>query len=200
MKVRLIGDLHGDMYAYSQIISDCDRSIQVGDFGMGFIRSVPDVDPNKHEFIRGNHDSPDLCKMSAAWIPDGTIRNDVMFVGGAWSIDWAYRTPGLSWWDDEECSPAQLEHFIEKYIEVKPRVMITHECPDCIADVMCQDVQWKKFPFPSRTRDAFQIMWEHHQPDLWFFGHWHLSWQKKVGNTHFVCLNINEYVDIELDI
>ncbi|AGR47928.1 metallophosphoesterase [Sinorhizobium phage phiM7] len=199
-KIRLIGDLHGDMNAYLNIISDCDRSIQVGDFGIGFIRSLPVVDPNKHEFIRGNHDDPSACKRQAAYIPDGTIRNDVMFVGGAYSIDWAYRTPGLSWWDDEECSPEQLESFIEKYIEAKPRVMITHETPDCVADVMCSDMNWKKYPLPSRTRDAFDVMFKAHKPKLWVAGHWHLPWQKHVHGTHFVVLNINEYIDVDLDI
>lgn len=197
-KVRLVGDTHGDPH-YLNIIADCEYSIQVGDFGQGFINFNPAV-PNKHEYIRGNHDNPSICKQDAAWIPDGTIKNDVMFVGGAWSIDWAYRVPGLSWWDDEECSEAQLEHFIEKYIDVKPRVMITHECPDIIANVMCHEVNWKKFPFPSRTRDAFDRMLLLHQPEEWYFGHWHLPWQGVYAGTKFRCLDINEYVDVDLDI
>lgn len=198
-RTRLIGDLHGNMQAYHDIIHDCDRSIQVGDFGIGFIGHVPNFGPH-HEFIRGNHDDPGACMMEPNFIPDGTIRNDVMFIGGAFSIDWAYRTEGVSWWADEECSNEQLHHFVATYEEVKPRVMITHECPESITAIMCADVRWKKYDLPSRTRDCFQEMYEIHQPDLWVFGHWHLSWRKRIGNTDFVCLNINEYLDVELDI
>lgn len=194
---RLIGDIHGDMQAYSNIISGCDRSIQVGDFGQGFITHSLAV-PGKHEYIRGNHDDPFRCKMDAAWIPDGTIENDVMFVGGAWSIDWAYRIPGLTWWEDEECSVAALQHFIDKYLEVRPRVMITHECPDNIAGIMCSSLGKTKYDIPSRTRDAFEIMWNHHKPEYWIFGHWHVDWRKEIEGTQFVCLDINEYMDIEL--
>lgn len=194
---RLIGDIHGDVQAYSQIISNCERSIQVGDFGQGWLTFNPAV-PNKHEYIRGNHDNPNLCKMDAAWIPDGTVKNDVMFVGGAWSIDWAYRTPGLSWWEDEECSHVQLEHFIDKYTEVKPRVMITHECPDSIAGIMCASLGKTKYDMPSRTRDAFDIMFHLHKPEYWIFGHWHNDWQKEIEGTRFICLDINDYIDLEI--
>ena len=196
-QVRLIGDIHGDIQTYADIISDCERSIQVGDFGIGFIRRPLDFGM-KHEFIRGNHDDPEACKRIANFIPDGTIRNDVMFVGGAYSIDWAYRTEGISWWSGEECSTEQLNHFVATYDEVQPKAMITHELPDKIADIMCIDMGWKKYDLPSRTRDAFQAMYELHQPDYWIAGHWHLSWRKKVGNTEFIVLNINEYMDIDL--
>lgn len=200
--VRLIGDIHGDMRMYLRIISGAERSIQVGDFGIGFVPNpIEEYDTIKHEFIRGNHDYPYGCKTwEPNYIPDGTIRNDVMFIGGAYSIDWAYRVPGRTWWDDEECSVEQLNHFIDLYEKVKPRVMITHEMPEKVVDIMCADVGWKKFDLPSRTRDAFQTMFEIHQPEEWYFGHWHLPWQGGVNGTWFRCLNINEYVDVELDI
>jgi hypothetical protein len=201
-KFRLIGDVHGDMGAYLAIIDGCERSIQVGDFGIGFVPNPIDLyDINKHEFIRGNHDYPEGCKYwEPNYIQDGTVRNDVMFVGGAYSIDWAYRTPGRSWWDDEECSVEQLQHFIDVYTDVNPRVMICHECPESIAGIMCGDLGLKKYDLPSRTRDALQVMFEIHQPEQFWFGHWHKSWGKNINGTNFRCLNINEYADVELDI
>lgn len=199
MKTRLIGDIHGDMYRYLSIIDDCEQSIQVGDFGIGFTENpVSMYDVSRHRFIRGNHDFPNGCLREPNFIRDGTVENDVMFIGGAFSIDWQWRTEGLSWWSDEECSIKQLEHFIEHYSDVKPRVMITHECPDMIADLMCRDMEWNKYDIPSRTRDAFDVMWKIHKPELWVYGHWHLSWHKFVEGTEFVCLNCNETMDVEL--
>jgi hypothetical protein len=200
--VRLIGDIHGNMDKYLSIIEGCDRSIQVGDFGIGFVSNPVDhYDTKKHEFIRGNHDYPFGCKMyEPNFIHDGFIKNDVMFVGGAWSIDWAYRIPGRTWWDDEECSVNELQRFIDVYDMVRPRVMITHECPDSVADIMCKDMNWRKYDYPSRTRSAFDAMLEIHRPEEWYFGHWHLTWQKEIGGTKFRCLNEFEYTDVELAI
>ena len=98
MKTRIIGDIHGHIGPYINLLVDCDASIQVGDFGYGFInepaeRLVSDIhESGDHKFIRGNHDDPAKCKVAPGWIQDGLVRNDVMFIGGAWSIDWHLRT------------------------------------------------------------------------------------------------------------
>lgn len=201
MKTRIIGDVHGDMGTYLAIIKGVESSIQVGDFGIGFIVNPVDFyDTQKHHFIRGNHDYPHGCReWEPNYIPDGTVRDNVMFVGGAYSIDWQFRTPGRSWWSDEECSQAQFDHFIEVYSQVKPDVMITHELPDMIADVLCRDFNKPKFSDGSITRDAFDAMFKIHQPKFWFAGHWHVAWEKNIMGTNFRVLDINEYVDFDFE-
>lgn len=37
MKIRFIGDVHCKWSKYEKLIKGCDRSVQVGDFGVGFI-------------------------------------------------------------------------------------------------------------------------------------------------------------------
>lgn len=66
--IRFIGDVHGSPKAYRRAVGDAERSIQVGDFGLGFVR-MPQLGPG-HRFIRGNHDCPDLCRERPDWIAD----------------------------------------------------------------------------------------------------------------------------------
>lgn len=206
--VRLIGDVHGKMDQYAQVIKDCDRSVQVGDMGVGFptrvpgLRSGPPVDAMQlgdHRFIRGNHDSPGDCRLYPQFIEDGTVEDRVMYIGGAFSIDYMYRMEGVSWWRDEELSYAELQVLVDKYQEVKPDVMITHECPEIISTEMCRRVGWKKFDSKSRTRDAFETMWLNHKPKLWIAGHWHLSFDADIMGTRFIILNELEWVDVNIE-
>lgn len=215
---RIIGDIHGKTYDYQmhclkQGIRHSSepvpqRSIQVGDFGIGFAgaywhEAINDwmKDNPSHRFIRGNHDDPELCKTMSGYIEDGYCENDVMFVGGAWSIDFAYRTPMVDWWPGEEISAQRLEEIIEQYVQLKPRVMITHDCPTSIA--------WEMFisrgdslggakQIKTRTGEALQAMWEIHQPEHWIFGHWHNTRDLTLNGTRFQCLGELDFIDIEL--
>lgn len=196
-----IGDVHGKYGPYKRIIKNCSNSIQVGDMGVGFLRKTGymagesfenpphyRMQPGGHRFIRGNHDNPSTCRRHSQWIPDGTIEGDVMFVGGAVSVDKAWRTEGYDWWADEELSTPELYAIVDKYIEARPRVMVTHDCPEDFATTMCAMSGRQKLDFPSRSRQAFQSMWSAHSPELWIFGHWHFSFDQVANGTRFVCL------------
>lgn len=207
MTTRLIGDIHGDLKSYKFINGLHRSSIQLGDFGIGFHDQFWHDSVNRyhentnHRFIRGNHDFPEKCKKEmSGYIQDGTIEDDIMFVGGAMSIDAHLRTPGLSWWEDEELSYRELSIFIDLFSKVKPRVMITHDCPSSVAyDMFIATGRTYSFKQEfSRTADALQQMFNAHQPDFWFFGHWHYSSVKTIGNTTFVCLGICDDLDVRL--
>ena len=212
---RLIGDIHGQMSEY--MVYGIDNfegpTIQIGDFGIGFGQSDywherinTHMSDGTHRFIRGNHDNPAKCKEMVGWIPDGRVENDVMFIGGAWSIDnpdappgWYKRIAEYDWWDDEQCSDEQFEQMLDVYSAVKPRVMITHDCPHTIAGHMFWDTGFLNGPrYPTRTGDFLQKLFEIHQPDEWYFGHWHKSMQYKHGRTMFQCIGIYDFVDVEL--
>lgn len=212
---RLIGDIHGQFNDYkTYVIQDFKGpTIQVGDFGIGFGSSQWHDTVNQyhadgtHRFIRGNHDHPSKCKQDmVGYIPDGTVENDVMFIGGAWSIDnpnappgWYKRTKGFDWWPDEECSNEEFNQFFETYIVTKPRVMITHTCPTSIAHEMFWETGLLRGPeYPTITESWFDAMWKAHQPEEWYFGHWHYNLVHRKGNTKFRCIDINDYVDVEL--
>jgi len=212
---RLIGDIHGAIYEYKSYAIDKFEgpTIQLGDFGIGFgqgdywLESIEQFHAaGNHRFIRGNHDHPALCKTLASYIPDGRVENDVMYVGGAWSIDnptpppgWRPRTKDYDWWEDEECSEQDFERLFDIYVTVKPRVMITHDCPHDIATAMFWDSGILHGPrYATRTSTALQRMFNAHQPDQWYFGHWHHSSSLRCGNTQFRCLGILDHIDVDL--
>ncbi len=214
--VRIVGDIHGKIYDYRsyalvtgvrgrQIVQP-EYSVQVGDFGIGFFSPFwhdKEVEWQKqhpqHRFIRGNHDDPALCKTMPGYIEDGTVEGDVMFVGGAWSIDYDWRTPGIDWWPDEELSYEELDKLITKFGQVKPRVMITHDCPT--------EVAWEMFlskglglgdnkQIKTRTGEALQAMFDIHKPELWVYGHWHNTRRANIKGTVFQCLGELDFIDV----
>jgi hypothetical protein len=200
-KTRLIGDVHGAMDRYLRIIEGAEQSVQVGDFGIGF-RANPThlYDYKKHLFIRGNHDWPQGCAAEVNWIPDGSITvipdtsDSVMYAGGAWSIDWAYRTEHVSWWRDEELSQHALDKIVEDYDRARPKVMVTHEMPQSVVT----EFGIKIFDVPSRTRDAFDRMLAIHRPSLWVGGHWHLPFDRVIYGTRFMVLDCDSWIDLDL--
>jgi hypothetical protein len=156
----------------------------------------------QHRFIRGNHDNPEKCKKEMiGYIPDGTIENDVMFIGGAWSIDHDYRTPGIDWWRDEECSNDELEQFKLIYEINRPRVMITHDGPTLAAYYMFLRGGKRTYGgnnlILTRTGEFLQSLFEIHQPEEWYFGHWHHSVQMNINGTKFTCLGILDSLEVE---
>lgn len=208
--LRVIGDVHGKFKPYRNIIRDVPFSIQAGDMGVGFrgyrhgelvhLTNPPydAMSEGHHLFIRGNHDNPEVCKRQRYWIPDGTVVDGIFCLGGAVSIDRAYRTEGLDWWPDEELSYAELERMIDEYAAIKPEVVITHDCPSSIANEILAAFNMRKIEDGSRTRVALEQMLAAHQPREWYFGHWHVSLSFVRGRTKFQCLNELEYVDVEI--
>lgn len=205
-KIRFIGDIHGKYLPYLTLIEDVENSIQIGDFGLGFgSRGEPSyVDslfkdyPGDHRYIRGNHDSPSHCKQSTRWIPDGTVEGNIMFIGGAASIDQAWRTEGKDWWADEELSIHRLHDMLNLYEMIKPEILVTHDCPEFLAnEVMIPLVNGIK-NFPSRTRDALDAMHHVHKPKIHLFGHWHYPLDIDYNGTRFICIPELSYIDLEV--
>lgn len=206
---RIVGDIHGDVDGYRRFalqmrtLGEAERSVQVGDYGMGFynprwnkFQSEWQANHPTHRFIRGNHDDPALCKTMPNYIADGTVEDDKMFIGGAWSIDHASRIEGKTWWADEELSINELNTMIDIYRTAKPRVMFTHDCPTSISYDMFN--LHMRTQFKTRTAEALQAMWEYHQPEMWFFGHWHETKDITLNGTKFQCLGCLEYMDVDI--
>jgi predicted phosphodiesterase len=197
--MRFIGDVHGKHKKYLQLIEEVDCSIQVGDMGVGFIK-IPVIDP-KHRFIRGNHDNPNTCKRHPNWIKDGSFEDEmnIFCLGGAWSIDWEYRqnyekaTGKKIWWPNEECSVPQLQKIIDYYEECKPEIMVSHDCPLIMAKELNSSHSWDK----SKTRQALNVMFEIHKPDVWIFGHHHINMTRDIKGTRFIALDELSCVDME---
>ncbi len=208
--IRFVGDIHGNYMPYLNAIDGVEKSVQVGDFGLGFgtkgdaefVDSVIiDPMPGNHRFIRGNHDSPEECKLSRHWIPDGTFEDGIFYLGGAASIDQMYRTEGVSWWRDEELSDSELELIVEKWADLKPKILVAHETSEQFARNHMMPAVNSTLNFMSRTRLAIDRMYAAHRPETHIFGHWHHSvdMYDEYNWVRMICLGINEWKDIQID-
>ena len=192
MKTRFIGDIHGKIGEYLALTDSCEQSVQVGDFGYGFI-DIPEIPP-QHRFIRGNHDNPSLVKQSPNWIPDGTREGNILYIGGAWSIDQSYRIEGKSWWVDEQCSYEELDRFLTEAYSNPPQIVVSHDCPGLAVPYL-----FGKESIQTRTGQALSALWQMYKPKLWLHGHWHNDIVKEINGTRFICLNELSYIDIDLE-
>lgn len=197
MLIRFIGDIHGNFDQYLDILSGCDQSVQVGDFGIGFGLEVPYFGI-QHRFIRGNHDNPAKCKVHPNWIRDGHYDDSLrmMFLGGGYSVDRHLRVEGRDWWPDEEMRLSEYYELLIKYEEEKPRVMVTHDCPE-IEELMLPLIGANSL-ITTRTGQVFRSMWHAHQPDIWVFGHYHKSLDMFIGNTRFICVDQMQFKDLDI--
>jgi uncharacterized protein YutD len=201
----LISDVHGQFHAYKSIIkrTGAKKSLQLGDFGLGFDPYVDDIDMSgfegTHLFIRGNHDNPAVCRKSKIYAGDfGVLHGEfidglfdkLFFISGAWSIDQAYRTENVSWWKDEQLSQEELSNAVNLHLEEKPDIMCSHDCPTFILQKLHHQI------IPTRTSQAMDVMFLNHKPSYWFFAHHHVSWRMNIEGCTFVCLNELECLDI----
>lgn len=230
-----IGDVHGKIKEYRRIIRSLPagaKSLQLGDMGIGFkgVHLFPggsmDYRNRKHLFIRGNHDDPAKCRKHLCYAGDyGYLSDEKLFyLGGAWSIDHAWRIPGVSWWPDEELNLEELNKAAQLYMESKPEIVATHEAPSKAAMIMLssliiapahepcptdqgiavkqEDYQYYKEKLGcvnTRTSRVLQQMFEAWQPKYWLFGHYHARRCFLLGRTEFNCLGELDVLEINLN-
>lgn len=203
MILYFIGDVHGKLSFYENITEKLTDgcSIQLGDMGLGFpnSRGLP-VLSKRHTFIRGNHDNPDTCRAHDNYLGDygvATFGGEIsdlsdsttFFLSGAFSIDAAWRTLGRDLWIDEQLNMQQLAAAQELYEINKPAIVVTHDAPKDIADILVNKVLLRKTGSqPNITSMALQNMFNAHKPSVWFFGHHHMFFDQVVKGTRFICL------------
>lgn len=204
MTLRLIGDVHGQHQAINNILQSCHRydlTIQLGDFGAGFGAEayLPLISHEKFRVLHGNHDNPQIL----ARYPHDLGRygifdvggKKIFFVSGAWSIDYQWRTPGVSWWSDEELSLIECEECLKLWEANCKDIsyVLSHDGPPNFTQHILGS-----FPVETQTGRLLWEMYKIHEPPMWFIGHWHKSFAKQIGNTMFNCLDINEKFVIEI--
>lgn len=199
-----IGDVHGKIEKLVQKVNELPYGstvFQVGDMGLGF----KNVDLKYfHDccfsFIRGNHDSSETCRKNPQYAGDYgySVGNELFYMGGAWSIDYKIRTPGVDWWADEELSYTQLNEAFNLYIQKKPRIVVTHEAPEAIGRILMSRLKLVgDFYYAgntgayiqTRTSQILQQMLDVHKPEHWVFGHYHLDEEIDYQGIKFHCLN-----------
>lgn len=96
--------------------------------------------------------------------------------GGGNSIDKQWRTPGVSWWENEMPSEQEYEEGLQNLEKVDYTVdyVLTHTCPGHIAHMLVSDVYSGEEELQNYFDDISQKV------DFvgWYFGHWHMDWME----------------------
>lgn len=205
--LRIIGDVHGKSKEYLALVGSVEHSIQLGDLDLDY-DFLDQLDAVKHRAIGGNHDNYELKEDKFHKQPPHFLGNygvfasevgNFFYVRGGRSIDRYRRIEGYDWWPDEELKYSVASEALEEYLKIKPDLMLSHECPAEIVDMIHFDNSIR----PSMTSNLLQRMFEFHKPKLWLFGHHHRSFDEVVDGTRFICLPELGYIDFskkELDV
>lgn len=182
-KIAIIGDCHGKINEFAQIVKNCEYGLQLGDLGFKKIHDwfLEHLDCNKFKCSFGNHDYyPYLSREHS--MGDWGLWKGIVTIRGAFSIDQKYRIPHISWWPEEQISYTSWEQLFTFYESQKPKIVVSHDCPLIIYKMMgIHDEQYT----PLGLQKCFEI-W---QPDLWIFGHHHRHIEYKFERTTFICLD-----------
>jgi hypothetical protein len=76
---------------------------------------------------------------------------------------------------------------------MRPRIVLSHECP-----LVIEHILYGAEMIPSRRATGLFRMFQSHEPEVWYFGHHHQAWERKLGNTPFRCLAIDEKLYVGL--
>lgn len=200
MNILLIGDVHGKVKRYQSILreSEYDLSIQLGDFGFQKEHDwhLSNVDSDTNRILFGNHDYLPYVDMGHSVGDVAIIEDSIFLVRGADSIDKNWRRQGIDWWPEEELAPWNWEVIAEKYETTKPRIVLSHDCPQSFYPEVCMPIPG--LPYGSRTSQGLQSLLDLHRPELWVFGHHHKSITKAIDGTTFRCLAELETMEIEV--
>ena len=183
--ILVIGDVHGKYLDYKEIIDKHNgESIQLGDFGFNFVHDMhlSFNDVSKHKVLFGNHDDYTYLNREHS-LGNFFIKDDLMCIRGADSIDKRFRTINVDWWENEELSYKEMEEVINVYELNKPKIVISHDGPQSIIEELF-GIRDK-----SLTRQGLEQMLGIHTPNIWIFGHHHKSIDITINGCRFICLN-----------
>lgn len=199
----MAGDVHGNFGWFNRMLNKKrpDLVICCGDFGYW-----PKLPGHRFEDIRpqgskilwcdGNHEDhwslrdrekdeivPNVIYMprgSTYKLPDG---RNILFMGGADSIDKNARWVGVDWFPEEVINQKDFENLPDEKVDI----VVSHTCPDELTPNMLKHDP-RKTNDPS-TRALSQI-WKIYQPELWYFAHWHTyETGMFMSKTRWFCLN-----------
>lgn len=202
-KILVVGDIHAHWVKLNRLI-DIERPdiiLQVGDLGYW-----PHIYPMKHVdmkntvmyFCPGNHEDwialnslEDLMvHPHVFYMPKGSMLtlasgHNVLFMGGAYSVDKEFRVPGYSWFPDEMISAQDMENLPDDKIDI----IISHTSP--LEFGMKGNLPGMP-QVADQSQDYLSQLLEKYSPSQWFFGHWHTSAAGRYKNTSWRCLDTSE--------
>lgn len=209
-RVLLVGDIHSDFLSFESLattvltrVDGIERIVQVGDFGFW---------PEEQEwhiyrksalpvpvfFIDGNHenhlslrqaalDEPGRVSpmFDAAYIPRGTIEDQILYIGGATSIDRPVRVEGQDWFPEENLTEEQVSVIVHRLREKQVSTIIAHETTRG-AFPLIRRPEWAMV---DRNRDLLEEVFLAARPRLYVHGHYHFYREYEYLDCRFVSLS-----------
>lgn len=222
--IVLLGDIHGDFNFLSSLYKRFQDLIiiQVGDFGMGFrnllkeqrvLNQISELFEEKNIelfAIRGNHDDPRFFKdlkfrNSITLLQDYSVLSQngksILLVGGGISVDRCLRNLNQGYWKDET--------FVLDWDSVTTAdVLVTHAAPQSFP-LTKEDTNGLISDFSQRDRNlrsdlkleaqAIQKLSDATQAKRHYFGHFHVSQKHVTDSRTYVCVDINELVEMKFE-
>jgi hypothetical protein len=104
------------------------------------------------------------------------------------------------WPDKEQLSIKECFDCLDIYKQVKPDILLSHECPFFFLNEVTNPNVTKYFGYSdnlikTKTNVTLNAMYDYHRPKYHLFGHYHKNLIKHVDGTTLMCLGIMEYVD-----
>lgn len=213
--IYFIGDIHGEFEVLNKLLEKIPESatvIQVGDYGLwpGHPRKPkPRVNPIRPvHFIDGNHEyfpwlrrSRGLTEIrpNSIYIPRGTVLEiegkRIGFLGGADSIDKAWRTAGIDWFPDERITHDDGMRLLDAVGDTPLDILVTHTPPVSVVDMLIArhgGAGSKSYPEFNGGARAVEALWEALGRPLNISGHMHPERVVRYGKC--VVLPINGVV------
>jgi hypothetical protein len=219
MLTRFVGDIHGDFDMMHVFENTNTPIVQLGDFNLygygvwynfnvekedlfsgcnsyGFQTPVHFIDGNHEDFahprILPDAKSIQQIRNNLFYIPRGFVSGNVLFVGGADSIDKKIRKEGLNWFPEERISKEQIYRIIEG-TKQRIEVIVSHECPFGFINSKL-NVHRKDSVF--MMQDLFRFF----EPKLWIFGHYHRTFNEMFQGCRMIGVNKGEHIDIDVPV
>lgn len=215
--ITIISDTHDKYEQYYKIASQCDFSVQIGDFGNSSYTKLlySDLDPQKHKIISGNHCNYDIAPDIPHYLGDYGMANvggvDFFFVRGGISIDRVYRVGEelnggpKTWWSQEELNFSQMIKCLELYSKLKPDIVLSHVPCGMYSEHILgnkSDAILQKFKFHAGFKENHQLlgneMLKAHKPQMWVSAHMHRSFQGIIDGVKVIGLAELETYEINL--
>lgn len=217
--VILLGDIHGNIVKLewlSHQVQPEDTVIQVGDFGIydDFIDRLKQVFPNGFPcrllVIEGNHEDFRIIRKWSKtelmefhtnffYVPRGyvmDIEGELFgFLGGADSVDKAWRTVEIDWFADEQVSQEDVDLLIQNIGERKLDVLVTHAVAPFVTAANFPPFKESDWGLPLGWIDesAWRVSKAYWTttPGIHYCGHMH----KAVRHDNVRILDINEALE-----
>lgn len=224
----IIGDTHGDYEFILDMIQELGEYapiIHVGDFGILYdqVREelmLSQIDAalsevnQKMYVIRGNHDNPMFWRNPDLYsnlklLPDYTVRKienkNVLFVGGAISVDRLHRTEGYNYWRDEK--------FVLDVVQAREfrdiDIVVTHTAPFGVfpftsGPMAHENAKKDKTLLKELERERIEmkklsdILLENNNITHHFYGHFHKNETSQVDKCEFRCVGENKVYDLRI--